>query len=126
MTIHPISGETFGISRRPSYLSPYPGDDRSTASSMLASRAEDATGSARPRDWSSYADARLDTVPLLRSTDVRSMERLRAIHAYARQGIAEIDRALGTLDLITGPALRPSRAPPPAPRPASRPGRRRR
>lgn len=46
-------------------------------------------------------DGRIDTVPLLRTTDIRSMERMRAIHTYARQGIAEIDAALTALDRET-------------------------
>lgn len=50
-----------------------------------------------PGEW----DGRIDTVPLLRTTDIRSMERLRAIQSYARQGIAEIDDALAALDAET-------------------------
>ncbi|MEV0315534.1 hypothetical protein [Nonomuraea fuscirosea] len=53
--------------------------------------------SRQPGEW----DGRIDTVPLLRTTDIRSMERMRAIHAYARQGIVEIDAALAVLDRET-------------------------
>ncbi|AQZ63047.1 unnamed protein product [[Actinomadura] parvosata subsp. kistnae] len=43
-------------------------------------------------------DAHLDTLPMLRTSDIRSMERLRAIIAYARQGIADLDALLATLN----------------------------
>ncbi|GAA3168862.1 MULTISPECIES: hypothetical protein [Nonomuraea] len=39
-------------------------------------------------------DSRLDTVPLLRATDVRAMERLRAIRDCAQDGLADIDAVL--------------------------------
>ncbi|MGV9387253.1 hypothetical protein ACWDRB_66565 [Nonomuraea sp. NPDC003707] len=68
-------------SRRPRYLMPYP-DESGNAMTAAAP------------GW----DGRVDTLPLLRTTDIRSMERLRAIHAYARRGITEIDAVLNTLD----------------------------
>ncbi|MEV1002666.1 hypothetical protein [Nonomuraea sp. NPDC050202] len=43
-------------------------------------------------------DAHLDTLPMLRTTDIRSMERLRAIIAYARQGIADLDALIAALN----------------------------
>ncbi|PZG18036.1 hypothetical protein [Nonomuraea aridisoli] len=49
-------------------------------------------------DW----DGRVDTLPLLRTTDIRSMERLRAIRDYAHRGMAEIDALLALLDDATG------------------------
>ncbi|MDP4511830.1 hypothetical protein [Nonomuraea turcica] len=52
-------------------------------------------------DW----DGRVDTLPLLRTTDIRSMERLRAIRDYAHRGMADIDFLLDLLDAAGGPSV---------------------
>ncbi|MGW3352882.1 hypothetical protein ACWDA3_57145 [Nonomuraea rubra] len=43
-------------------------------------------------------DGHLDTLPILRAGDIRSMERLRTIIACARQGIADLDLAIAALE----------------------------
>ncbi|HEX4818153.1 MAG TPA: hypothetical protein VFV66_35885 [Nonomuraea sp.] len=74
-------------SARSHYLMPYPDRSGRAHATPIVGTAYD--GGA----W----DGRVDTLPLLRTTDIRSMDRLRTIHAYARRGIAEIDAALDAL-----------------------------
>uniref|UniRef100_UPI003F496B77 hypothetical protein n=1 Tax=Nonomuraea sp. CA-252377 TaxID=3240003 RepID=UPI003F496B77 len=53
-----------------------------------------AAASPVPQQWDSF----VDTLPMLRTSDIRSVERLRAIIAYARQGIADLDALIAALN----------------------------
>ncbi|GAA4991154.1 hypothetical protein HD597_000057 [Nonomuraea thailandensis] len=53
-----------------------------------------AAASPAPQQWDSF----VDTLPMLRTSDIRSVERLRAIITSARQGIADLDALLAALN----------------------------
>ncbi|WP_186403794.1 hypothetical protein [[Actinomadura] parvosata] len=84
MTMTDIAPPATRSPHRPPYQPPY---QRRVAGTSTAVQGPDAC-------W----DGRLDTLPMLRAADIRSMERLRTIIACARQGIADLDLAIAALE----------------------------